>query len=179
MARVRVRVPSKSFWARAGWLSIALLFIVTAFGIGLYSFWQSTHQKDDTSAQQAQASKLNGTQMPSFTPVADVPELKITDQTVGTGKEATSGSTVTLDYIGALAATGIIFDNSIDAGQPATFKVPDEVIPGFGQGVIGMKVGGTRQILIPSDMGYGAAGAPPKIPANSDLVFTVSLRNVQ
>lgn len=176
MPRVRVK-PTKSFFKRAAWLFMAVLFIVTALGFGILSFWQSTHQKDASQAQK-QPAKLVGSKLPGYTP-APVSELKTTDQSAGTGKEAVAGSTVVVDYLGALATTGVIFDTSLDRGQPATFKIPDDVIVGFGQGIIGMKVGGTRQILIPAALGYGAQGKPPAIPPNSDLVFSVSLRDVK
>lgn len=172
---------TKNILRRGMWLFLVILFVSTGLVVGVVGFYQATHQKKaDTS--KTEPSKLKGTQMPGYTPVADVPELKITDQTVGSGKEATEGSTVTVQYIGALASSGIIFDTSLDAGQPVSFKLtagPGGVIPGFAEGLQGMKVGGTRQILIPSDLGYGQSGMPPAIPPNSDLVFTVSLTAVQ
>lgn len=181
MARIRVKVPSKSFWKRAGWLSLAILFVGTALGVGLVSFWQNTQQDNNPPASKSQTT-LKGTKLPDYTPVANVPELKTSDQTAGNGKTATVGSTVAVQYIGAFASSGVIFDTSIDNGQPVTFQLstgPNGVIPGFAQGIEGMKVGGTRQILIPAALGYGAQGSPPTIPPNSDLVFSVSLVDVK
>ena len=170
----RIRL-TKSFFKRAGWIFIAVTFLVTGLGVGVIGFFQATNPKDNNSKTN-QTPKLKGTTMPEFTPVGDVSELQATDKTVGDGQTAAENSNVIVQYIGALASNGIIFDTSLDTDQPAAFNL-NEVIPGFRQGIIGMKVGGTRQILIPSDLGYGEQGTTG-IPPNSDLVFTVSLLNV-
>lgn len=162
---------------RAFLLFIVITFVITGLGIGVAGFIQATRQKDEPTNQNEPA-KLKGTQMPEFTPVADVAELKITDKVVGDGKEAGENANVVVQYIGAFADNGIIFDTSLDSGQPAPFNLND-VIPGFRQGIIGMKVGGSREILIPSELGYGPDGKPPTIPPNADLVFSVSLIDVQ
>lgn len=118
--------------------------------------------------------------MKDFTPIASIPQLKTIDQKVGTGKEVTAKSSVTVLYTGAVAATGVIFDSTDNRqGQPATFAL-DQVIPGWKQGMIGMKVGGQRRLLIPANLAYGAT--PPTgsgIPANADLVFDVTLLDVK
>ena len=121
--------------------------------------------------------KLEGTKLENFTPVQSIPELQTIDQKVGTGEEAKSNSTVTLDYTGAVAATGVIFQSSLDGGQPITYPL-DKFVPGFTQGVTGMKVGGTRRILIPYLLAY-KDHPPPGIPSNADLVFDVTLHKVQ
>ncbi|HPR10068.1 MAG TPA: FKBP-type peptidyl-prolyl cis-trans isomerase [Candidatus Saccharibacteria bacterium] len=115
--------------------------------------------------------------MEGFTPVASVPELKTEDLVVGTGAEAKPGDTVTVDYIGVLAATGAGFDNSIDRGQPATFGL-GQVIVGWQEGIPGMKEGGKRRLYIPAAKAYGEQSPSPLIPANSDLVFDVTLIKV-
>ena len=90
--------------------------------------------------------------------------LQIQDEVVGTGVEATSGKKVTVNYVGTLA-DGTKFDSSYDRGTPFTFNLgAGEVIAGWDQGVIGMKVGGKRKLTIPSSLGYGATGAGGVIP---------------
>ncbi len=118
---------------------------------------------------------LQGKPLAEFTPVTDVPELVKTDTQEGTGAEAAASDTITVDYTGAVASTGTVFQSSKDSGQPAQLSL-DGVIPGWKEGIPGMKVGGTRRLLIPAEKAYGAQ--PPKgsgIPANAPLVFDVTL----
>ncbi len=97
----------------------------------------------------------------------------------GTGEEARSGQTVTVHYTGTLT-DGKKFDSSRDRGQGFTFPLGGgRVIKGWDQGVLGMKVGGTRKLTIPPHLGYGARGFPPVIPANATLVFDVELLDVK
>ena len=104
--------------------------------------------------------------------------LKIEDTKVGTGAEATTGKVVKVHYTGWLT-DGKKFDSSVDRGQPFEFSLgAGNVIKGWDQGVAGMKVGGKRKLTIPSDMGYGAAGAGGVIPPNATLVFDVELLGV-
>lgn len=113
--------------------------------------------------------------MQDFTPVDNVPELKIEDRIEGTGTVVESGDTVTCHYTGAIAKTGEVFQTSHDFGKPISFPLSG-VIEGWTKGVPGMKVGGTRRLLIPAAMAYG--DRPPYgsgIPANADLVFDIEL----
>ncbi len=103
--------------------------------------------------------------------------LVVEDITPGTGAEVAATSTVTVDYIGVSCSTGKIFDNSYSRGQPATFPL-SQVIPGWSQGLVGMKVGGTRLLGIPSELGYGATGSPPDIAPDEPLWFVVEMRSV-
>ena len=103
--------------------------------------------------------------------------LKISDQALGTGTTATSGSLVTVHYVGTLE-DGKLFDSSRSRGQPFTFKLgAGQVIQGWEEGVQGMKVGGTRKLVIPSYLGYGSRGIGP-IPGGATLLFEVELLNV-
>ena len=105
--------------------------------------------------------------------------LRYQDVKVGSGEEATAGRTAVVHYTGWLT-DGKKFDSSRDRGEPFSFPLgAGQVIPGWDQGVAGMKVGGRRKLVIPSDLGYGAQGAPPDIPPNSTLVFDVELLGVQ
>lgn len=112
---------------------------------------------------------------PAAAPAAGV---GIQDLKVGTGAEARAGQRVRVNYTGKLT-NGTTFDTSIGRA-PFTFTLGGgEVIKGWDQGVAGMKVGGKRRLTIPPELGYGPAGAPPKIPPNSVLVFEVDLLGVQ
>jgi FKBP-type peptidyl-prolyl cis-trans isomerase FkpA len=105
--------------------------------------------------------------------------LRYQDVTVGGGEEATAGRTAVVHYTGWLP-DGKKFDSSRDRGEPFSFPLgAGQVIPGWDQGVAGMKVGGRRKLVIPSELGYGAQGAPPDIPPNSTLVFDVELLGLQ
>lgn len=108
-----------------------------------------------------------------------VTSLKIEDEVVGMGDIALAGKTVTVNYVGTLT-DGTKFDSSYDRNQSFTFHLgAGEVIKGWDEGVAGMKVGGKRKLTIPSDLGYGPAGAPPTIPGNATLVFEVELLKVE
>lgn len=115
-----------------------------------------------------------GTKLPNFEPIDNVSELQKIDTEVGTGDEVQAGATVTVHYTGALCKNGIIFQSSHDMGRTITFPLSG-VIAGWTEGVPGMKVGGTRRLVIPADMAYGASSPAPNIPANSDLVFDIEL----
>lgn len=118
--------------------------------------------------------KYEGTKLPNFEPRDAVSELEISDVEVGTGEEVKPGATITAHYTGALCRNGIIFQSSHDMGQAITFGL-DQVIAGWTQGVPGMKVGGTRRLVIPAVMAYGERSPASNIPANSGLVFDIEL----
>jgi len=101
--------------------------------------------------------------------------LKYADLEVGTGTEVKTGMLVLVDYEGRLA-NGEKFDSSYDRREPFSFKIgASQVIQGWEEGVIGMKVGGKRKLVIPPDLAYGEAGAPPRIPPNATLTFEVKV----
>jgi len=104
-------------------------------------------------------------------------ELISQDLVAGTGATVEATSTITVDYIGVSCSTGKIFDTSYGS-QPATFPL-DQVIPGWSQGIPGMKVGGTRLLGIPAEMAYGASGYPPDIAPDEALWFVVQVKDVQ
>ena len=119
-------------------------------------------------------------------PGGSVAELQRIDRQAGTGNTATGGSDVTVHYTGWLydenapEKRGAKFDSSVDRGQPFTFLLgAGQVIRGWDDGVAGMKVGGKRTLLIPSENGYGRKGAGGVIPPNASLVFDVELLDVK
>lgn len=123
------------------------------------------------------SNKLKGTQLEDFTPLGKkhrVSELQIIDIMPGDGDVTPEGATITAHYTGALCADGVVFESSHDYGRPATFGL-HEVISGWTQGVPGMKVGGVRRLIIPSELAYGSRRASSSIPPNSDLVFDIEL----
>jgi peptidylprolyl isomerase len=117
---------------------------------------------------------LEGTKLDNFEPIQKVDELQVIDVVEGDGEVAPEGATITAHYTGALCKDGTIFQSSHDFGKPITFGL-DQVIKGWTVGVPGMKVGGTRRLIIPSDMAYGSVRAAANIPPNSDLVFDIEL----
>ncbi|MCL2332019.1 MAG: FKBP-type peptidyl-prolyl cis-trans isomerase [Actinomycetia bacterium] len=110
-----------------------------------------------------------------------IEKLEIKDTKVGEGAEVKAGDTVTVNYTGWLYVDGkktTQFDTSIGK-QPFTTQIgAGKVIQGWDQGIVGMKVGGTRTLIIPPALGYGAQGSPPSIPANSTLYFEVELISI-
>ena len=113
-------------------------------------------------------------------PEGDIPfELGIDDVVEGEGEEATTGSKVSVHYVGVAFSTGDEFDASWNRGEPFEFKLgAGQVIPGWDAGVEGMKVGGRRKLTIPSAMAYGARGAGGVIKPHEPLVFVVDLLSV-
>lgn len=108
-----------------------------------------------------------------------VTSLQVRDDKVGTGAEASPGRTVSVHYTGRLL-DGTKFDSSRDRNEPFDFRLgAGEVIPGWDEGVKGMRVGGTRHLTIPSNMAYGPTGSPPAIPPNAALQFDIELLDVK
>ncbi len=110
-------------------------------------------------------------------PEPEPADLAQEDVKVGAGQEAKTGDKVKVDYTGRLKS-GVQFDSSVGK-KPFEFTLGEGgVIKGWDQGVVGMKVGGKRKLTIPSRLGYGDAGSPPKIPGKSTLVFDVELLSI-
>jgi len=113
---------------------------------------------------------------PTVTPPKGPPPSKLVTKEIitGTGTQATSSSTVTVNDVGVLYSTGKEFENTFKRKEPSTFALSG-VIPGFRNGIAGMKVGGRRELIIPPAEGYGEKGNPPAVPPNETLVFVVDL----
>lgn len=182
-----------------GNISVIVTFIIVAVIIGfvVYGLLNKTSDEvktdeinqaikiEDTSSktevkEETKTSTKNMDQtkrlLSNFKPVTKVPSLEKIDTIVGTGEEVKPGATVSVHYTGAVAATGEVFQSSKDFGTtPITFPLSG-VIKGWTDGIPGMKIGGTRRLVIPAAEAYGAN--PPQgsgIPANADLVFDVEL----
>jgi peptidylprolyl isomerase len=103
-------------------------------------------------------------------------KLVVKDLIAGTGPEAKSGQTVTVNYVGILYKGGKEFDASWKRKEPFSFALGEgKVITGWDQGVVGMKVGGRRELIIPAPLGYGAQGSGSAIPPNAPLIFVIDL----
>lgn len=160
------------------------VFIVSTMALTLIVVWQEVQNNKakkellKTEKKVDNSNKLQGKQIENFTPGTSIPELQKVDAKEGSGKEAKAGDTVTVNYTGAVASTGKIFQSSLDTGQPASLPL-NGVIAGWSQGIPGMKEGGTRRLLIPAALAYGSSPPPGSgIPANADLVFDVTLIKV-
>lgn len=180
----------REFLKRGGWVFLAVLFVGTALVGGIYALVSNSGSNNSSSSyincpaktitakQQKVKGKLQGAKLAGFTPVNNVNYLQCWDLKTGTGATATASSTVTATYTGALAKTGVIFQSSLDSGQPFTAQLNGGVIQGWTAGIPGMKVGGTRRLLIPAQYAYGSQSVPG-IPPNSNLVFDITLLGVK
>ena len=175
-----------------GVLALAALIVGTLAIIGLGSWWfmktsgntMATDPKVDQQAAQA-AAVIVGANASSSAPAAtaSAPQtleggLVIQDIALGAGAEAKAGQTLAMHYTGSLD-DGTVFDSSIPRGEPLTFTLgAGQVIKGWDQGIVGMKVGGKRKITIPPALGYGSRDMGA-IPPNSTLHFDVELVAIQ
>ncbi len=148
-----------------------VLALVTVLGL---AFGCGNSDKPTTSSTPSPPGQMKVTGQPTTTPSG----LQYWDIVVGTGATATTGSMVKVHYSGFLT-TGQKFDSSRDRGEPFSFPLGQgQVIKGWDEGVVGMKVGGQRQLRIPPQLGYGAEGAGGVIPPNATLIFDVELLGV-
>lgn len=161
-----------------------IAIVLTVGTLGFYFVIIMQNNKKPTAVDQSQTSQTNNepTEELKVDPSAyivegDITELKIEDVAVGSGEEVKPGDNVKVHYKGTIAQTGQKFDSSYDRGEPIEFGL-DGVIVGWQEGIPGMKVGGKRRLIIPSEMAYGAQSVAG-IPANSDLVFEVELLDVK
>ncbi|HWB70169.1 MAG TPA: FKBP-type peptidyl-prolyl cis-trans isomerase [Solirubrobacterales bacterium] len=142
-----------------------------------------------SSSKQGSCSKPPGpkaTSAKKTRPKVEVPDCEAPETLVvnelerGTGATAKSGDEVSVQYVGVGFESEEEFDASWNRGEPFSFTLgKGEVIPGWDQGVEGMKVGGRRELIIPSELAYGEAGSPPSIGPNETLVFVIDLVSVK
>jgi peptidylprolyl isomerase len=134
---------------------------------------------ETTSSEAAEAPKKKTKPKVEVPHGAPPKELVTEDLEEGSGPAAKAGDEVSVNYVGVNYKSGSEFDASWSRGEPFTFALGSGmVIPGWEEGVVGMKVGGRRQLVIPPELGYGAAGSPPAIPPNETLVFVVDLEAI-
>jgi peptidylprolyl isomerase len=162
---------------------IALTCLALAFagcGSDDSSTTSSSAGEGSTAAEQAEAPKKKT--KPQVKPPKGAPpksEVVKKDLEKGTGATAKAGDVVSVNYVGVNYKTGTEFDASWDRGEPFVFTLgTHEVISGWDEGIVGMKVGGRRELIIPPNHAYGASGAPPAIPPNETLVFVVDLEAI-
>jgi FKBP-type peptidyl-prolyl cis-trans isomerase len=178
----------------------SIIVIIVVIAVGVFAFKKAPSKQVETSTDDTSlpantttegetttptentstSMDTNKRTLANFTPVAKTETLEKTDLVVGTGKVVEAGATVSVHYTGAVAATGVVFQSSKDFGTaPITFPL-NQVIKGWTDGIPGMKVGGTRRLVIPAAQAYGSNPPPGSgIPANADLVFDVELVDVQ
>lgn len=134
---------------------------------------------DMTASSTAAQTAMNDTSTSAPIPNPLPTTLTATDTVVGTGAEATAGKTVSVNYVGMLP-DGTVFDASANHGQAFSFTLgAGQVIKGWDQGVVGMKVGGKRRLIIPADLAYGNQAVGGVIPANATLIFDIELVDVK
>jgi peptidylprolyl isomerase len=170
---------------RTAFISVLSVLVVAGCGGG---------GKDKSTASSAAAPAATATAtapaagpaQPQTKPKVTVPsgkpptKLVIKDIVKGTGATAQAGDTVSVHYVGVSYLNKKQFDASWDRHQPFTFQLGGGmVIPGWDQGIVGMKVNGRRELIIPPDLGYGAQGQPPAIAPNDTLVFVIDLLRIQ
>ena len=145
----------------------------------------SDDASDDTTTTTAQAesgtdflAEIEARGEPTLSAAEPATELVVTDDVEGTGTEVQAGDTITAHYTGVSASTGEVFDSSWTRGEPATFPL-NGVIQGWSEGLVGMKEGGRRTLVIPGEMAYGSNPPPGAgIAPNETLIFTVDLVSV-
>lgn len=165
-----------------------IIFMVAAFafsslafsGLVIWQLSQSDDQNDNSAATSSEDLQKQLQDQLDQQNKAEGAEVESTDIKVGEGAEAVAGKEVSVHYTGTLKSDGSKFDSSVDRGEPFTFSLGQgQVIQGWDQGVVGMKVGGKRKLVIPAALAYGEQSPSPAIPPNSDLVFEIELLEVK
>lgn len=158
----------------------ALIIIVVIIALGIYYFLptksEPLQEKPDKAVEQESVRQPTEDNSKSM---EDPNGLKIEDIKAGEGMEAKAGNTISVHYTGTLV-DGTKFDSSYDRGEPLSFTLGiGQVIKGWDNGVLGMKIGGKRKLTIPSALAYGKQGVPGAIPPNATLIFEVELLDVK
>jgi peptidylprolyl isomerase len=168
-------------------LTIAACLALAIAGCGDDSSTTDTASQSPTTEEQSSGDETSTTPSENKTkPKVTVPQgaapkkLVEDDLEVGTGAAAKAGDEVTVQYVGVGYDSGKEFDSSWSRSEPFTFNLgAGEVIPGWDQGIQGMKVGGRRELIIPPELAYGPEGFPPAIGKNEALIFVVDLEAVK
>lgn len=141
---------------------------------------------DTTAAEQTETDQQSAPAKEKTKPKVTVPdgappkELVKNDLEVGTGPAAKAGDEITVQYVGVGYDSKNEFDSSWSRSEPFTYNLGGgEVIPGWEEGIVGMKAGGRRELVIPPELAYGSAGSPPVIGKNETLIFVVDLEAIK
>jgi FKBP-type peptidyl-prolyl cis-trans isomerase len=160
-------------------VALALAVVIFFFVFGGMSFFATPTSPDETSLEAAAANATTNQTTSTTMPTENTTQLQITDEIIGTGAAAATGDSVTVNYVGSFT-NGTIFDASANHGTTGfTFNLgAGQVIKGWDDGIVGMKEGGKRRLIVPASLGYGPNDYGP-IPGNSTLIFEVELLKVQ
>lgn len=156
-------------------IAVCACLLVAGCGSSSDSSGESTAATGESTSAEAGGGEKS---KPTVTVPKGAPPKKLEVEEIeeGSGAEAKSGDKVTVQYVGVNYKDGKEFDSSWSRNEPFSFTLgAGEVIPGWDQGVAGMKVGGRRELIIPPELAYGEAGAPPAIGPNETLVFVIDL----
>jgi peptidylprolyl isomerase len=154
-------------------IAVCIALVVAGCGSSSSSSSESTSTGETTSAKKKTKPKVS---VPKGAPPS---KLVVKELEKGAGAKAKSGDEVTVQYVGVDFENGKEFDSSWSRSEPFTFRLgAGQVIPGWEKGVEGMKVGGRRELVVPPELAYGEAGAPPAIGPNETLVFVIDLLKV-
>ncbi len=194
-------VPPRAF---AGFAMLMVAILIAGCGSSSSSTTTTSTTSSPSTSSAASASNTTGTKCPSGTPAtcalsattptsgplsqaptvtppkgAPPSTLVIKELIKGTGQIAGPGELVAVNDVGVLYSNGKEFENSFKRGEPFRFTLgKGQVIPGWEQGIPGMRVGGRRELIIPPSLAYGASGSPPKVPPNETLVFVIDLLGI-
>jgi peptidylprolyl isomerase len=161
--------------------SALIIALCLALGLAACGGDDSTSGSSEAASAAAESPASAEKTKPTVTVPKGAPpkKLEIKDLEEGTGDEAKAGDEVTVQYVGVNYKNGKEFDASWDRGEPFAFQLgAGMVIPGWDQGVEGMKVGGRRELIIPPELAYGPEGSPPAIGPNETLIFVIDLLEV-
>lgn len=159
-------------------LTFALPILIVAL-LGCQQNSSTSSSSNTSTASSTEASKPAASAVPSTGTRTTASGLQIQDLQIGTGAEAVTGKRVWMHYTGTLT-DGTKFDSSRDSGRPYELLLGNrEVIAGWDEGIVGMRVGGKRRLTVPPQLAYGAQGYPPVIPSNATLIFELELMDVK
>jgi len=156
----------------------------STIGVGEENKAEETLAKSSTPTSTTATTPTSGplSKAPTVTPPSGPAPTKLVTKEIitGTGTEAKAGTPISVNDVGVLYHTGKQFESSFERNEPFTFTLGSgQVIHGWENGIPGMKVGGRRELIIPANLAYGAAGSPPTIPPNAPLVFVIDMLGVQ
>ena len=160
--------------------ALALAIAAAVFAVIVVVVVVSSGSDDSEGGSEASATAELGSKPEVTVPGEPATELVTEDIVEGDGAEAKSGDEVEVEYVGVAQSTGQEFDSSWERDEPFSFELgAGMVIPGWDEGIVGMREGGRRLLVIPGDLAYGPTGQPPDIGPDETLVFAVDLIKVK